>query len=176
MRIYVASSWRNNYQQEVVRVLREQGHDVYDFRNPAPDNQGFQWSQIDPDWLCWDPEKFRRALLHPIAVDGFESDRDALEGCDICVLVLPAGRSSHLEAGYAIGERKPTIVFMPEPCEPELMYSFARKIVVNFHELVFAVADRSRAGRRSRKSSATSWGKFVGARASRPPGILNDEG
>ena len=33
-KIYVASSWRNEYYPEVVEKLREAGHDVYDFRNP----------------------------------------------------------------------------------------------------------------------------------------------
>lgn len=33
-RIYVASSWRNKYQPEVVAALRKAGHKVYDFRNP----------------------------------------------------------------------------------------------------------------------------------------------
>lgn len=34
MRIYVASSWRNTHQPEVVAKLRELGHEVYDFREP----------------------------------------------------------------------------------------------------------------------------------------------
>ena len=42
-KIYVASSWRNQYFPEVVKKLREYGHEVYDFRNP-PHNQGsFIW-------------------------------------------------------------------------------------------------------------------------------------
>jgi hypothetical protein len=32
MKIYVASSWRNTYQPEVVQKLRAMGHQVYDFR------------------------------------------------------------------------------------------------------------------------------------------------
>ena len=38
-KIYVASSWRNREQPSVVKALREAGHEVYDFRNPAPDGQ-----------------------------------------------------------------------------------------------------------------------------------------
>lgn len=33
-KIYVASSWRNPFQQEVVNILRDLGHEVYDFKNP----------------------------------------------------------------------------------------------------------------------------------------------
>lgn len=146
MRIYVASSWRNAYQQEVVKVLRECGHQVYDFRNPEPGNTGFHWSEIDPEWKAWDPQLFRQALRNPIAADGFDRDMRALTDCEVCVLVLPCGRSAHLEAGIAAGSGKSVIIFIPEPSEPELMYSACRKIVVDTHELVFAVADCEKKG------------------------------
>lgn len=45
-KIYIASSWRNSYQQDVVSFLRNKGHEVYDFRNPPHGNGGFQWSDI----------------------------------------------------------------------------------------------------------------------------------
>jgi len=70
-KIYVASSWRNQYQPEVVKRFRAEGFAVYDFRNPAPDDHGFHWSEIDPAWKDWSPEKYRDALRHPVAVDGF---------------------------------------------------------------------------------------------------------
>ena len=33
-KIYVASSWRNVFQQDVVAILRDLGHEVYDFKTP----------------------------------------------------------------------------------------------------------------------------------------------
>jgi len=71
MYIYVASSWRNTLQPVIVSLLRTQGLCVYDFRNPAPGNHGFAWSQIDPGWDTWTPEQYRTALTHPIAQAGF---------------------------------------------------------------------------------------------------------
>jgi hypothetical protein len=123
--IYVASSWRNAYQQNVVAQLRAQGHAVYDFRNPKPGEDGFHWSEIDPTWRTWTPEAYRRCLCHPIATAGFNSDYAAMEWADMCVLVLPSGRSAHLEAGWFMGRKKPVIVFVPEAVEPELMYLLA---------------------------------------------------
>lgn len=41
MKIYVASSWRNAYQPQVVDALRKEGNEVYDFRNPAEGDNGF---------------------------------------------------------------------------------------------------------------------------------------
>ena len=98
MKIYVASSWRNNLQPRVVVALREAGHEVYDFRHPAPGNTGFRWSEIAPDWEDWTAEQFREALSHPVAARGFGFDMAALANSDACVLVLPCGRSAHLEA------------------------------------------------------------------------------
>ena len=43
-KIYVASSWRNEFYPEVVEKLREAGHEVYDFRNPPSGDPGFKWS------------------------------------------------------------------------------------------------------------------------------------
>ena len=105
-KIYVASSWRNEFQPEVVKTLRALGHEVYDFRNPPHGRGGFQWSSIGEDWLEWSAEQYRENLNHPIAEAGFKSDLDAMLACDVCVLVLPCGRSAHTEAGWysAAGE------------------------------------------------------------------------
>src|SRR6185437_7405613 len=81
-RIYVASSWRCPWHQEVVYALRVAGHEVYDFRNPRPGEHGFAWSQIEPDWQEWNARRFRAALDHPVAQAGFASDFDALKWCD----------------------------------------------------------------------------------------------
>lgn len=121
MKIYVASSWRNQIYPEVVRALREDGHDVYDFRNP-PGGTGFSWQQVDAT-DAKTIEAYFKALDTDIARAGFASDRKHLEECDACVLVLPSGRSAHIEAGYAAGQGKRVIVLLHEDkFEPELMY------------------------------------------------------
>lgn len=113
MKIYVASSWRNPWQIGVVRLLRGRGHDVYDFRQPAPEENGFHWSEIDGGWKTWNPRTYREALKHPVAEHGFKRDMDALRSCDACVLVLPCGNSAHLELGWAVGAGKRTAVLFP---------------------------------------------------------------
>lgn len=134
-KIYVASSWRNQTQEGVVRELRVAGFEVYDFKNPVEGNSGFKWSDIDSDWQNWTPEQFRESLRHPIAVSGFNLDMDALCWCDACVLVLPCGRSAHLEAGYAIGAGKPTVILLSDG-EPELMYRMADSICLDIEEVI----------------------------------------
>jgi len=121
MKIYVASSWRNNTQPEVVQALRAVGHEVYDFKNP-PNRTGFAWSEIDTNWLKWTANDFIKALEHKAAKDGFASDFNAMVWADVCVLVLPSGRSAHSEAGWFAGSNKPVIVLTDDYQEPELMY------------------------------------------------------
>ena len=91
--IYVASSWRNGYYPEVVEKLREAGHEVYDFRNPPSGDPGFKWSCVSEDYMEWSPAQYRDMLQHPKAERQFHNDIVAMEGCDVCVLVLPCGRS-----------------------------------------------------------------------------------
>lgn len=121
-KIYVASSWRNQYQPQIVAALREAGHEVYDFRNPPNGSGGFAWSDIDKDWEQWDTEAYTKALRHPIAIDGFNSDFDGMKWADCCVMVLPCGRSANTECGWMKGAGKPCFVFSPIKQEPELMY------------------------------------------------------
>jgi hypothetical protein len=122
VRIYVASSWRNSYQPGVVKALRDAKHEVYDFRNPGDGEKGFGWDSIDPAWKSWSVVQFREALGHPFAVLGFARDKNALEWCQACVLVLPSGMSAHLEAGWCAGQGKPVVIYAPELREAELMY------------------------------------------------------
>ena len=87
-RIYVASSWRNQYFPEVVTRLREVGHEVYDFRNPPHGGAGFHWTDVDPDAPNWTYAQYAEGLHHPLAERQFQADIDALTWADTCVLVL----------------------------------------------------------------------------------------
>jgi hypothetical protein len=136
MRIYVASSWRNLHQPAVVQALQDAGHDVYDFRRPAPGDDGFHWSEIDPAWESWTPAQYCQALQHPLAQVGFAQDKLALQMADVTVLVLPCGRSAHLELGYAQGVGQRTAVLMLEACEAELMYLLVDRVCLNMDELL----------------------------------------
>jgi len=146
--IYVASSWRNEFQQAVVKSLREAGAaEVYDFRNP-PGKTGFAWSDVDPNWNGWNFLQFMKGLIHDRAIAGFDEDMKALRKAHVCVLLLPCNRSAHLEAGYAIGAGKPTGIYIPRFEEPELMYRAASFITNNMKEIVdWAVTNEKEAMR-----------------------------
>lgn len=131
MRIYVASSWRNEFQPAVVQALREDGHEVYDFK----DAEGFHWEEVDEEWQKW-PENIQNYLLglmHPCAERGFRRDMKALYECDACVYVAPCGVSASLEAGWACGAGKLVIAYIPQLREAELMIKMVHCVTTDLH-------------------------------------------
>jgi hypothetical protein len=126
LKIYVASSWRNTFQPDVVAALREDGHEVYDFK----DSDGFHWTEVDGGWQSWpdDIPKYLAGLNHPCALRGFNRDMTALKNCDVCVYVMPCGVSASLEAGWAVGAGKRVVVYVPGLREPDLMVKMAHLV------------------------------------------------
>ncbi len=140
-RIYVASSWRNRYQPMVVELLKNYGHHVYDFKNP-PNASGFSWDELDPEWQKWTAKEYIKTLTtHPRAAQGYMSDFRAMEWADTCVLVLPSGRSAHLEGGWFSGRGKRLIIFTQDGEEPELMALMANNIVCSEAGLLAALTE-----------------------------------
>lgn len=144
MKVYLASSWRNPYQQAMVAYLRFHGHEVYDFKNP-PNGTGFGWNQLgkgEPE--DWSMKDFRDALQVPRAQEGFYSDFNAMQWADAIVLLLPCGRSAHLELGWAAGAGKLSIVVLDEDrFEPELMYLMADYICLDRDECIKVLQQES---------------------------------
>lgn len=153
MKVYVASSWRNPRQQDVVVRLRSAGHEVYDFRNPAPGDHGFGWRQCATLEQIKDARAFRdEVLTHPVARAAFRKDMSALAAADATVLLLPCGRSAHLELGFATGAGQRTLVLLDNPMsEPELMYLMNSEICVSLDEVVEKLGDGQAAAARARE-------------------------
>ena len=136
MKLYVASSWRNEYYPQVVERLREAGYEVYDFRNPPSGDPGFKWSSVSEDFMEWTPQQYREQLHHPLAERQFRNDIEAMTSCDACVLVLPCGRSAHTEAGWFAGQGKKVVAYIPTRQEPELMYKLFSAVACSIDELI----------------------------------------
>jgi len=157
--VYVASSWRNPMQPAVCAILKAAGIPHYDFRNPEG-GTGFSWREVktpggpeilgetrsrqyeDPraikakgsDWELV-PE-YLRMIEHPRAIEGFDADFAAMQKADTFVMVLPCGKSAHLELGWAIGAQKRTAILLEDPVEPELMYRAADYLAPSVHALL----------------------------------------
>lgn len=120
MKIYVASSWRNQRQPIVVNCLRHSGHDVYDFRK-----DGFGWHEVDANWEQWTAEEYVAALTHEHSIRGFNRDMKNLMECDVCIMIMPCGPSASMEMGWAVGAGKKVAVYIPATREPDLMVKMA---------------------------------------------------
>jgi hypothetical protein len=141
---YVASSWRNQVQPAVIEALRAAGVECYDFKNP-PEGAGFSWREVKPGYgrgiaakgADWETaENYLSMVHHPRATEGFHADFGAMTKADTFVLVLPCGKSAHLELGWAVGAGTRTAILLEDPVEPELMYRMVDLMTPDLAELV----------------------------------------
>lgn len=142
--VYVASSWRNPIQPAVCAALRSAGIDHYDFKNPEG-GTGFSWKEVKTgstpgvagkgsDWE--QVGDYLSMVNHPRAIQGYASDFAAMERADTFVMVLPCGKSAHLELGWAVGAGKLTAILLEDPVEPELMYRMVDYLATSLLDLL----------------------------------------
>lgn len=124
-KVYVASSWKRTARHaEVVAALQGvAGVEVFDYRNPPPGPTGVSpWTEDKPWWVGLTPPSFPETPSGGMRAKALYTDGRALREADAVVLVLDAGKSAHLEAGFAIGAGIPLIILGSENDEAELMY------------------------------------------------------
>ena len=131
-KIYIASSWKN---AERVRILAEQlrncGHEVYAFCEPGQDHFVFDAREHGIDQLT-----AKEAVSDPMFIRAYEADKAGLDWADTCVILLPAGKSTHLEGGYTVGCGKDLFILGdPFPGDFDAMYGFAVAVCESFVEL-----------------------------------------
>jgi nucleoside 2-deoxyribosyltransferase len=84
--------------------------------------------KADDAWQAYEQGRghtFAEALGGYAAQHVFKFDYHHLIETDIGVLIMPAGKSGHLEAGFLIGQGKPVYVLLPEePDRFDVMYAF----------------------------------------------------
>ena len=131
MKLYIASSWENARYPLVVNRLRQCGHDVFDFKN----SQGATGRRVEEEFVGSDQNQF---LAHQDVKVVFKRDFRAMEAAGACILVLPSGRSSHLEAGWFVGKGKPCFILLdPVIITPlELMYGMATVVTKELGHII----------------------------------------
>lgn len=90
------------------------------------------------------PALFQQAMLHPKAVAGFHRDMEHLKMAEAVILLLPCGKSAHLEAGWAAGAGKPLALYAPEDLQPELMYGMCQWIMTEIDGLMHWASDNTK--------------------------------
>ena len=148
-RIYISSSWKNVYQPILVEELRRRGHQVYDFQHPSGRNDKNVWETVcerlglGREYMLGNlsPRDFKRILLDSEAVERFKEHFAAMKDADTCIILLPCGRSSHVEAGFMNGMGKRVFVMdTTHEVSPELMYLMFDDYFYDLGELCAALA------------------------------------
>jgi nucleoside 2-deoxyribosyltransferase len=131
--VYLIGSLRNPEVPLIGDALRSAGFEVFD--------DWFAAGPIADD--SWQEYEKGRGIHYKDALSGyaarhvFEFDLRHLNRASIAVLVLPAGKSGHLEFGYCIGQGKPGyVLFQEEPERWDVMYQFANDVFFSKEEMV----------------------------------------
>src|SRR3990172_601026 len=118
--IYLIGSLRNPEVPKLAAALRAAGHEVFDDWYAAGPEADDYWQRYEQDERG---HSYIEALAGYAASHVFEYDRKHLDRCNTGVLLMPAGKSSHLELGYMIGQGKPGFIVLPsEPERFDVMY------------------------------------------------------
>lgn len=128
MEIFIASPWKNreevNYLSE---EIKKRGHGAHSFiesganlltGQPIEDEMKI-FSEVLKNW---------ESDEHVSHI--FSSELENLKKSDVVILLLPAGISSHLEAGIAYGWGKKCILIGPIN-KPEIVYLIFNKIFID---------------------------------------------
>jgi hypothetical protein len=125
VKAYVIGSLKNHNIPIIANLLRNIGLDAFD-----------DWWAVGPEaddyWLTYERQRgrsYEEALLGYAARNTFNFDKHHIDHSDIGILVMPAGKSAHLELGYMAGRGKLTyVLFDKEPERYDVMYQFADKV------------------------------------------------
>lgn len=127
MKIYIASSWKN--QKAVIALaeyLEKYGFEVDAFCRSSDKRYAFHWSELVDDEDDLKNYDAIEMLADPRTQRAFREDRKWLDWSDCVIMLMPCGRSSHMEAGYAKGQGKLLYIYGAFPKgEFDVMYGFA---------------------------------------------------
>ncbi len=123
--IYLAGALRNPQIPLIANQLRQDGHRVFD-----------EWYAVGPEadekWREYSIQRghtYIDALASHHARDVYNFDRNHILSNDTMILILPAGRSGHLELGFASGKDKDTHILLDQEYDRwDVMYLFANHI------------------------------------------------
>lgn len=97
MKIYIASSWKNQHAVEMLTaLLREKGHEVLSF---VENNYGEKQAVIKR------PGNFEKWVNSKQSDNSFEYDTHGAMTCDIFIYISPSGKDAAAECGMCYGQR-----------------------------------------------------------------------
>jgi len=111
-------------------ILRDEGHKVDAFCDSTNGRISFNWSELIKIMKTEGTDVSQidaiEMMKHWRVKDAFEEDKKWINWADVLILVMPCGRSAHLEAGYAVGKGKKMYILGGfKKGEFDTMYGFA---------------------------------------------------
>lgn len=133
MRVYLIGSLRNAEVPRIAARLRDAGHEVFDEWHAA----GPEADDFMRDYLRARGDDYNAALRSLAVQHVFKFDKRHLDRSDVAVMVMPGGKSAHLELGYVVGSGGRGIILLDrEPDRIDIMHAFAERVVFSVEELV----------------------------------------
>lgn len=137
--IYIIGSLRNEQIPVVGNAVRAAGFEAFDDwhgTGPKADDHWFDYEKIRG-------RSYIEALAGRSAQNTFALDRDNIMRSEGVIMVLPAGRSGHMEFGFARGQGKPGVILLDkEPERYDVMYNFASLVSYDVQEAIAFIASR----------------------------------
>lgn len=138
LRVHIIGSLQNPEVPLLGNRLRELGFDAFDAWWGAG-------KDADRSWQTYENIRGRAygdALYGEAAYNIFAWDVERMNIADVAVLLLPAGKSGHIEFGYMMGLGIPGyVLFDDQPERYDLMYQFAHNVFFNVDDFL-ATLDR----------------------------------
>lgn len=164
LKLYLIGSLRNPNVPVMADCIRDLGFDVFD-----------DWWAAGPEADdCWQAYETARGRHYGEALHGYAAehvyhfDHYHLNESDAAVLLLPAGKSGHLELGYILGQGKPGyVLFDTVPERWDVLYQLATGMFFE-QEALFGALTAYLASVNVRDWQASE------AQAPRPPYILEE--
>lgn len=104
------------------------------------------WASCGPNaddyWKKYEEARgadYQTALNGWSATNVFAHDKMHLDRTSGAVMLLPCGKSCHLELGYTIGRGKPGWILLDSPDRWDVMYRFATDRCLDFDALVKSI-------------------------------------
>ncbi len=135
MKIYLIGSLRNPQIPAIAARFRQVGFDVFDDWFAAGPNADDHWR----DYERGRGHSFAEALNCYAAGHVFAFDLFHLTQADAVVLISPAGKSAHLELGWALGRGKHGYIVCADPERYDIMYKFATGVCADVGSCIDAI-------------------------------------
>lgn len=133
MKVYLISALKHSGVVHLGNKLRKLGFDVFDDWYAAGPEADDYWAKYEK----------ARGRTYTEALEGwhakhvFALDYQHLLQADVGILLLPASRSAHLEAGFLAGQGKPVFVLMEEGQDRwDVMYLLLTKVFTDEDDLL----------------------------------------